>query len=58
MQQAMPLKGDAPATGTGHTSIMAHTIGQLPHLAGGMLVARNDRLENFLHTPKKEVKVD
>lgn len=53
----MPLKGDAPATGTGHTSIMAHTIGQLPHLAGGMLVARNDRLENFLHTPKKEVKV-
>lgn len=57
MQQTMPVKGDAPATGIGYTSIMARTTGQLLHIAGGTLPAGNDRLKNFLCAPKKEVEV-
>lgn len=52
-----PLKEMLLLIGTGHTSIMARTIGPLFHIAGGMLLARNDRLQNFLCAPRKEVEV-
>lgn len=57
MQQTMPVKGDAPSAGTRYTSITAHTIGQLLHVAGAERLASNYRHENFLGTEKKELKV-
>lgn len=49
----MPVKGDAPATGTQYTSITARSIGQLLPVAGVRLLARNDRHKNFLCLLKK-----